>query len=70
MAAREALPGARAKGALRRMINRYHRITLGEPRHVDVTDDHASVVVPATMSLNIRGEQITQTGSVFGNSED
>jgi len=52
------------------MINRYHRITFGEPRHVDVTDDYASVVVPATMSLNIRGKQITQTGSVFGNSED
>ena len=69
MAARGLSPAPERKGALRRMINRYHRITLGEPRHVDVTDDHASVVVPATMSLNIRGTQITQTGSVFGNSE-
>ncbi|MCX4902316.1 nuclear transport factor 2 family protein (plasmid) [Streptomyces sp. NBC_00257] len=42
----------------------YH-ITLGEPRHVDVTSDHAYIVVPATMSFDLQGRQVTQTGSVF-----
>ncbi|MFG2608086.1 YybH family protein [Streptomyces sp. NPDC048514] len=42
-----------------------YRIALGEPRHVDVTGDHAYVVVPATMTFDLRGEQVTQTGSVF-----
>jgi hypothetical protein len=42
----------------------YH-ITLDEPRHVDVTDNHAYVVVPATMRFNLQGKQVTQTGSVF-----
>ncbi|WP_329203135.1 nuclear transport factor 2 family protein [Streptomyces sp. NBC_01435] len=42
----------------------YH-ITLGDPRHVDVTSDHAYIVVPATMSFDLQGRQVTQTGSVF-----
>ena len=42
----------------------YH-ITLGEPRHVDVTGDDGYVVVPATMTFDLRGKQMTQTGSVF-----
>ena len=42
----------------------YH-ITLGEPRHVDVTGDYGYVVVPATMTFDLRGKQMTQTGSVF-----
>jgi ketosteroid isomerase-like protein len=42
-----------------------YRITLGEPRHVDVTGDYAYVVVPATMTFNLGGEPTTQTGSVF-----
>ncbi|WP_206306907.1 nuclear transport factor 2 family protein [Streptomyces sp. F001] len=42
----------------------YH-ITLDEPRHVDVTGDHAYVVVPATMTFALQGRQVTQTGSVF-----
>ncbi|MFF0634993.1 nuclear transport factor 2 family protein [Nocardia sp. NPDC004151] len=42
----------------------YH-IVLGEPRHVDVTGDHAYVVVPATMTVNLQGKQVTQTGSLF-----
>jgi uncharacterized membrane protein YcjF (UPF0283 family) len=42
----------------------YH-IALDEPRHVDVTDNHAYVVVPATMRFNLQGKQVTQTGSVF-----
>src|SRR5215212_11825994 len=42
-----------------------YRIALGEPRHVDVTGDYAYVVVPATMTFDLRGTQVTQTGSVF-----
>jgi ketosteroid isomerase-like protein len=42
----------------------YH-IAVGEPRHVDITGDHAYVVVPATMTVNVRGKQVTQTGSTF-----
>jgi ketosteroid isomerase-like protein len=42
----------------------YH-ITLGEPRHVDVTGDYAYVVVSARMNFNIQGKQVTQIDSVF-----
>ncbi|WP_319456824.1 MULTISPECIES: nuclear transport factor 2 family protein [unclassified Mycobacterium] len=42
----------------------YH-IELAEPRHVDVGDDFAYVVVPATMTFDLRGQRITQTGSVY-----
>ncbi|MEV5880384.1 nuclear transport factor 2 family protein [Streptomyces sp. NPDC052101] len=42
-----------------------YNITLGEPRHVDITGDHAYVAVPATMTFDLRGKQVTQTGSVF-----
>ncbi|MFE3262383.1 nuclear transport factor 2 family protein [Nocardia sp. NPDC059091] len=42
-----------------------YRIDLGEPRHVDVTGDFGYVVVPATFSYNLEGEQVTQTGAVF-----
>ena len=40
-------------------------ITLGEPLHNNVTGDSAYVVVPATMTFKVRGEQVTQTGAVF-----
>ena len=42
-----------------------YRITLGEPRHVDVTGDHAYIVVPATMTFDLQGKPVTQTGSIF-----
>ncbi|MGV9779457.1 YybH family protein [Streptosporangium sp. NPDC003464] len=42
----------------------YH-IVLDEPRHVDVTGEYAYVVAPASMTFTLRGEQVTQTGSVF-----
>ena len=42
-----------------------YQITLGEPRHVDVTADNAYVVVPATMTFKIQGKRVTQTGSIF-----
>lgn len=42
----------------------YH-ITLGEPEHVDTTGDYAYVVAPATMTFDLRGRQVIQTGSVY-----
>ena len=42
-----------------------YSITLGDPRHVDENGDNAYVVVPATMTFDLRGQQITQTGSVY-----
>ena len=42
-----------------------YRIELGEPHHVDVTVDSAYVVVPATMTFDLRGQQVTQRGSVY-----
>jgi len=40
-------------------------IVLEDQRHVDTTDDSAYVVVPATMTFDLKGQQITQTGAVF-----
>ena len=40
-------------------------VTLGEPMHNTVTGDRAYVVVPATMTFKVQGQQITQTGAVF-----
>jgi ketosteroid isomerase-like protein len=40
-------------------------VTLGEPRHVNVTRDAAYVVVPATMTFKLRGQQVTQTGATY-----
>src|SRR4029077_13280210 len=40
-------------------------VTLGEPKHQNVTGDAAYVVVPATMTFNLRGKQVTQTGATF-----
>ena len=42
-----------------------YRIALGEPRHVDVTGDYAYVVAPATMTFQLRGQPVTQTGSLY-----
>lgn len=42
-----------------------YRISLGEPRHVNVTGEYAYVVVPVTMTFDLRGKKVTQTGSVF-----
>ena len=38
-------------------------ITLCKPRHVDVSDARAYVVVPATMMFEVHGEQVTQSSS-------
>jgi ketosteroid isomerase-like protein len=42
-----------------------YRVTLDKPRHANVTGDAAYVVVPATMTFNLQGRQVTQTGAVF-----
>ena len=42
-----------------------YRIGLDEPRHVDVNGESAYVVAPATMTFDLRGRQITQTGSMY-----
>ena len=42
-----------------------YRIALDDPRHVDVNGDSAYVVAPATMTFDLRGQQVTQTGSVY-----
>lgn len=43
----------------------HYAVSLGEPRHVNVTGDNAYVVVPATMTFKVHGKQITQTGATF-----
>ena len=40
-------------------------VTLGEPLHNNITGDSAYVVVPATMTFNVGGKQVTQSGAVF-----
>ena len=40
-------------------------VSLGEPLHNDVTGDAAYVVAPATMTFNVHGRQVTQTGAIF-----
>ncbi|MFV8050398.1 YybH family protein [Mycobacterium sp. 48b] len=42
----------------------YH-ITLDEPRHVNVTGESGYVVVPATMTFDLKGQKVTQTEAVF-----
>lgn len=42
-----------------------YRISLGKAQHVDVTGDFAYVVVPATMTFDLRGQQVIQAGSVY-----
>ncbi|MGC3943202.1 MAG: nuclear transport factor 2 family protein [Chryseolinea sp.] len=40
-------------------------VTLGQPLHNNVTKDSAYVVVPATMTFNVKGTKVTQTGAIF-----
>jgi ketosteroid isomerase-like protein len=40
-------------------------VTLGEQVHNAVTGDGAYVVVPATMTFNLDGNRVTQTGAFF-----
>jgi len=38
-------------------------VTLGDPIHNNVTDDNAYVVVPASMTFNMQGKQVIQSGA-------
>jgi len=40
-------------------------VTLGEPLHNDTTGLNAYVVVPATMTFKVKGQQVRQTGAFF-----
>jgi len=40
-------------------------VTLGKPRHVDVTGDRAYVVVPASYKYREHGKPVSETGSTF-----
>lgn len=42
-----------------------YAVTLGEPIHNNVTGDSAYVVVPASMTFNMQGKQVIQTGALF-----
>ena len=40
-------------------------VTLGTPRHVDITGDRAYVVVPATYTFKQHGKRVTESGSIL-----
>lgn len=40
-------------------------VSVGEPLHNDVTHDNAYIVLPATMTFDLKGTKITQSGAVF-----
>jgi len=42
-----------------------YSVTLGEPKHNNITGDSAYVVLPTTMSFKLHGKGITQTGAYF-----
>ncbi len=42
-----------------------YEVTLAEPIHNNVTGDSAYVVVPASMTFNMQGKQIKQSGAFF-----
>jgi hypothetical protein len=39
--------------------------TFGKPRHVDITDDHAYVVLPATYTYKEHGKKVEEAGSTM-----
>ena len=42
-----------------------YQVTLGAPAHNDSTGDAAYLVVPATMTFDLNGTQVIQTGATF-----
>ena len=42
-----------------------YAVTLGEPIHNNVTGDSAYVVVPASMTFNMQGKQVIQSGALL-----
>jgi ketosteroid isomerase-like protein len=43
----------------------HYFVALGHPLHNDITGDSAYVVVPSTMTFDLTGSRITQTGAFF-----
>lgn len=42
-----------------------YAVTPGKPRHLNIKDDAAYVVLPTTMTFKLKGKQITQTGATW-----
>src|SRR5262245_49762566 len=42
-----------------------YAVSLDQPRHVNVTGDNAYVVVPASMTFQLKGRQVIQTGATL-----
>ena len=42
-----------------------YAVSLATPRHANVTGDSAYALFPATMTFNLRGKRITQSGATF-----
>jgi ketosteroid isomerase-like protein len=40
-------------------------VAVGEPLHNNITEENAYVVLPASMTFNLKGKEITQTGALF-----
>ena len=40
-------------------------VSVGEPLHNDVTGGTAYIVLPATMTFDVKGTKVTQSGAVF-----
>jgi hypothetical protein len=40
-------------------------VTLGEPKHNNITGESAYVVFPTTMTFKLQGKKITQSGAFF-----
>jgi ketosteroid isomerase-like protein len=40
-------------------------VSVGEPLHNDVTGDSAYIVLPATMTFDVKGTKVKQSGAVF-----
>lgn len=40
-------------------------VTLGKPRHIDITGEHAYVVVPASYTFTMKGKPMKQSGSII-----
>ncbi len=40
-------------------------VTLGKPRHIDVTEDRAYIVVPANYTFKMKGKPVKEIGSML-----
>lgn len=40
-------------------------VTLGKPRHIDITAEHAYVVVPVSYTFTMKGKPMKQSGSII-----